>query len=67
MFLFLKKKLIASAIKSFMTKITLIDNLYKRGKLSESEYQLKKQQVVFEYQEYLDSIPYELLPDFARR
>lgn len=67
MFTFLKKMMIAGAVKSYMKRFLLIDNLHKSGRLSEEEYRSRKQQAISEYHDYINSTPEHLLPTYAKR
>lgn len=63
---FLRKKMTAATVNSFMRRIVTIDNLYHDGRLSEAEYQSQKQKIIFGYQNYIRTTPTEFLPDYVK-
>lgn len=67
MFNAVKKKMVAAAVKSFMTQFSQLDSLHCAGKISDSDYALRRQTVIFKYREYIISVPAELLPDYVRQ
>lgn len=63
---FLRKKMTAATVNSFMRRFVTVDNLYKEGRLSEAEYQRHKQKIIIGYQDYIRTTPAEFLPDYVK-
>jgi len=62
-----KRLAVSAAIKSFKGRLSVIESLHGSGKISDSDYEQQKRQVMFEYQKFLLDTPSDLVPDWAKQ
>lgn len=67
MFKVVKRLAVSVAIKSFVARLSAIESLHGSGKISDTDYEQQKLQVMFEYQKFLLDTPSDLVPGWAKR
>jgi hypothetical protein len=67
MFQAVKRLAVSVAVKSFVLRLAAIESAHDIGKMSDSDYDQQRAQILLEYQQYLLETPGDLVPDWAKQ